>query len=73
MVLDKVFALCLGGNEVEDADIRAPLLELFLPVGDYSLRHHYHKVAFDFFEFTKECQESNRLNRLAESLHKKQR
>ena len=57
MVLQNVLSFGLGGDQVEHSDLRTPLLELILPVGDDSLGDHDHEVALDLLELSQESQE----------------
>ena len=68
MVLEYVLAFRLGRDQVQTTDLRAPLPELLLPVGDHCFGNDNHEITLDFFEFTEESQEANRLNRFAQTL-----
>ena len=70
MVLQEVFSFSLGGDEVDDFDVGAPLFELVFPVGDHSLGYDHHKVAIDLLILSEESQKGNRLNRLAQTLNR---
>lgn len=69
VVFQDVLALSLRRDQVEAADLRAPLFELLLPVGDDGLGDYDHEVALDLLELSQEGQERNRLDRLAQSLN----
>ena len=54
MVLENVLAFRLGRDQVQTTDLRAPLPELLLPVGDHCFGNDNHEITLDFFEFTEE-------------------
>jgi len=57
LIFEDVLSFCLGGNQIEHPNFRAPLFELFLPVRNNCLGNNDYEVVLDFLELSEECEE----------------
>ena len=57
LIFKDVLSFCLGGDQIEHPNFRAPLFELFLPVRNDCLGNNDYEVVLDFLELSEEREE----------------